>query len=432
MAIKYDSEANTKVASTLKESIDLINNGIGGSLTSDFAPLTDLGLFSSQISNLKKALDSFNRNQESFLTIVQNNKFQWGQVDDEVGIAVSDLNTEVTGSKTKSRRKSSGSSSSSGPSSSYHESSQETVAAGKSIKTEDVNNLVSKFDENTLLLVLKKIYAMNGNKNLGDLLTDQSKSGILLAYIKKILGDTTELSLLSNDESDLIQKLILTKLNKNNLDVTTEDGVSSLEKEVLEKMENVKDEGQLEKAIYGDNTTEVNLLGGDWIVAKTKTDLQTYASYISSHGVRQNANTSEWGDSCLAFAGAHAYDLYNGTKTSGGSAANYAHSSSFKDYIDDDKQKVLSKIYEEIMSGRPVVLQVNGNKAGTSRHFVTVVGFKKGVTSGSTLTDKDLLIVDSWDGKVERMDTDTSRFFTSGKDCHKDYSGYRLRVFKDA
>ena len=400
MAIKYDSEANTKVASILKESIDLINNGIGGSLTSDFAPLTDLGLFSSQISNLKKALDSFNRNQESFLTIVQNNKFQWGQVDDEVGIAVSDLNTEVTGSKTKSRRKSSGSSSSSGPSSSYHESSQETVAAGKSIKTEDVNNLVSKFDENTLLLVLKKIYAMNGNKNLGDLLTDQSKSGILLAYI--------------------------------NLDVTTEDGVSSLEKEVLEKMENVKDEGQLEKAIYGDNTTEVNLLGGDWIVAKTKTDLQTYASYISSHGVRQNANTSEWGDSCLAFAGAHAYDLYNGTKTSGGSAANYAHSSSFKDYIDDDKQKVLSKIYEEIMSGRPVVLQVNGNKAGTSRHFVTVVGFKKGVTSGSTLTDKDLLIVDSWDGKVERMDTDTSRFFTSGKDCHKDYSGYRLRVFKDA
>ena len=426
--VKYDSEANTKVASLLKQSVDLVNNGIGGSLASDFAPLTDLGLFSAQIAKLKKALDSLNKNIESFMTIVQNNKYQWGQVDDEVGTAVSDLNTEVTSSNKKRRTSSR---SSSNPNSNYHESNQETVAAGKSIKTEEVNDLVSKFDENTLLLVLKKIYEMKGKESIGDLLTDQSKSGILLAYLKKILGDTTELSLLSDSESDIIQKLILTKLNKNNLDVTTEDGVSALEKEVLEKMENVKDEGQLEKAIYGDNTTEVNLLGGDWIVAKTKTDLQTYASYVSSHGVRQNANTSEWGDSCLAFAGAHAYDLYNGTETSGGSAANYAHASSFEDYIDDDKQKVLSKIYDEIMSGRPVVLQVNGNKAGTSRHFVTVVGFKKGVTSGSTLSDKDLLIIDSWDGKIERMDTDTSRFFTTGKACHKEYSGYRLRVFKN-
>ena len=84
------------------------------------------------------------------------------------------------------------------------------------------------------------------------------------------------------------------------------------------------------------------------------------------------------------------------------------------------------------MSGRPVVLQVNGNKAGTSRHFVTVVGFKDVITDPTKLTEKDLLIIDSWDGKIERMDTSTSRFMTSGADCHKDYSGYRLRVLKSA
>jgi hypothetical protein len=82
------------------------------------------------------------------------------------------------------------------------------------------------------------------------------------------------------------------------------------------------------------------------------------------------------------------------------------------------------------MNGRPMVLQVNGNKAGTSRHFVTVVGFKEGVTSAKDLKETDLLIIDSWDGKIERMDTETSRFMTSGAQCHKDYSGYRLRVLK--
>ena len=82
------------------------------------------------------------------------------------------------------------------------------------------------------------------------------------------------------------------------------------------------------------------------------------------------------------------------------------------------------------MNGKPVVLQVNGNKAGTSRHFVTVVGFKDGVVSGSTLQETDLLIVDSWDGELESMDTEKSRFMTTGAACHKDYSGYRLRVFK--
>ena len=123
--------------------------------------------------------------------------------------------------------------------------------------------------------------------------------------------------------------------------------------------------------------------------------------------------------------------MYKGTTTNGSSAANYAHAAEFEDFMDDNKQVVLAKVYDEIMNGRPLVIQVNGNIAGTSRHFVTVVGFKKGVTK-STITEDDLLIMDSWDGKIERMDTENSRFMTSGADCHKDYSGYRLRVFKSA
>jgi hypothetical protein len=91
----------------------------------------------------------------------------------------------------------------------------------------------------------------------------------------------------------------------------------------------------------------------------------------------------------------------------------------------------MNKIYEEVNKRNPVILQVNGNSKGTARHFVTVVGYKDSVTSASDLSVKDLLILDSWDGCLERMDTKTSRFLTTGKQCgKKDYSGYRLQVVK--
>ena len=98
--------------------------------------------------------------------------------------------------------------------------------------------------------------------------------------------------------------------------------------------------------------------------------------------------------------------------------------------IVDSKEATLTTIYKEITAGKPVVLQVNGNKSGTSRHFVTVVGFKEGVNSASELKEEDLLIYDSWDGKVERMDTSSSRFMTTGKQTGKTYSGYYLRILK--
>ena len=112
-----------------------------------------------------------------------------------------------------------------------------------------------------------------------------------------------------------------------------------------------EDEEIYEVVKYGDNTIKVEALGNTWVVAKTAQELGSYVSYIKSNGVRQNANTAEWGDSCLAFAGAHTYDLYNGTQTSGPDAAGYAHAGAYEDFISDSKEETLSKIYDEIMNG---------------------------------------------------------------------------------
>lgn len=436
MAIKYDSEVNDKVVSILNESIEGLNSNFRNNLSNDFSPLTQVGLIASQINNLKTALDTLVSSCESLNSSIQNNKYQWAIVEKDIGSDINGLEDVTTsGGKTFNTT---GNSPYSG--STYYESSNggsssmTSIAPTVSVSTDEVKSFLTKIDNTTAIALLKRINKYRGDNDLLLLFTDPNYSGVLLSILKLILGDTSgTLTGTVDDIAKEIQKELLSKLNTEKYDLDTAEGLIEFEKAILKKLnDSTVDESALDTLLYGDHTVKIETLGGRWVVAKTVQDLSSYASYVQSAGVKQNANTAEWGDSCLAFAGAHAYDLYAGTCTSGPSAANYAHGSSFEDFIDDDKSKVLAKIYEEIMKGRPLVLQVNGNKAGTSRHFVTVVGFREGITSADQLTEKDLLIIDSWDGKVERMDTETSRFMTSGRDCHKDYSGYRLRVFKES
>ena len=180
------------------------------------------------------------------------------------------------------------------------------------------------------------------------------------------------------------------------------------------------------------NVKHIELLGGRWKVADTKISLTDYASQVASNKICQTNDTSKYGDYCLAFSYVHASNLKNGNVDSAEAAGHYAHAGEFYTFVNDDKQVVLNKIYEEINKGNPVILQVNGNSKGTVRHFVTVVGYSEGRTSGNDLLEKELLILDSWDGQIERMDTSSSRFMTTGKACGKtDYSGYRLQVLKE-
>ena len=178
-------------------------------------------------------------------------------------------------------------------------------------------------------------------------------------------------------------------------------------------------------------TVKLEALGGTWKVVNTKTSLTDYAKTVQQNKICQTNDTAKYGDYCLAFSYVHASNMKNGQVDNAAAAGNYKHSGEFYTFVNDDKQVVLNKVYDEINKGNPVILQVNGNSKGTVRHFVTVVGYKDSVTSGSTITEKDLLILDSWDGQVERMDTSSSRFLTTGKSCgKKDYSGYRLQVMK--
>jgi hypothetical protein len=173
--------------------------------------------------------------------------------------------------------------------------------------------------------------------------------------------------------------------------------------------------------------SESTLLNGNYKVIEPAVSVKSYLNTISSNRISQNNDTSIYGDQCLAFAYIHAYSLYSGdTSKRAKDSLDYVYASKFNGYVNDDKDAVLTNIYNELVQGKPVIIQVNGNKAGTSRHYVTVVGFKKDVRNARDLEESDLLIIDSWDGKLEPMGEQGSRFMVTGAACHKKYTGYQM------
>ena len=444
--IKYNSDIGDKIISDIKEASQIINNDISNKISSDFSDLTRVGLFSSQLNNIISASRGLAESYDEFASAISQSSAGWTEVVKEAekvaenfvekvetnqGIKKSSSSNNYLGGTNRSNRTNTGSNTNP---SGQDNSNIETVSKGREVSINDVKELIAKMDSNTMPILLQKINNLSEDESIVDLIINKEKSSILTVLLKKILGDTTEGTISVSLDTEDIQKIILEKINKDGLDLTTKEGKEALDKYLQEVLNMKLDDTVWYKSLYGDNVRKVDLsnmkdIGGTWVVAKTNQDFQSYDNYVLSKGVKQDSNKEKWGDKCLSFAEAHAYDLYHNTKTPGQQASEYTRGG-YTDFMDDDKQVVLSKIYDEITSGRPVVLQVNGNKAGTSRHFVTVVGFKDGVISGATLKESDLLIIDSWDGKIERMDTSTSRFMTSGAQCRKTYTGYRLRVFK--
>ena len=172
----------------------------------------------------------------------------------------------------------------------------------------------------------------------------------------------------------------------------------------------------------------------EYLVVDTKNDVISLANYVEGR-VSQNTPPG-YPDMCLSFAYYHAYKLYNGDPLSSMTAvegAKYHYGSFFTGVKNDSKQEILKVVYEQIKQGRPCILHVNGNTSGTSRHYVTVVGYKKTVTSGETMSETDLLIIDSYDGKLERMDKEGSRFMISGYDTGRKGAkayGYQVYILK--
>lgn len=195
---------------------------------------------------------------------------------------------------------------------------------------------------------------------------------------------------------------------------------------------NKEENGNISFGTGGSGTTiDVNVLNENYTVIQTPISVSEYVNLIKKAQIAETKDLKVYSDHCLPFAYIHSYSLFSGDASARAEdALEYKYASKFKGYDNDSKEDVLEKVYNEIINGRPCLIQVNGNKKGTSRHYVSVVGFKNSVKNAKALTEEDLLIIDSYDGKLERMDTETSRFMITGAACHKKYSGYQMYYIK--
>lgn len=148
----------------------------------------------------------------------------------------------------------------------------------------------------------------------------------------------------------------------------------------------------------------------DYVLIGGKNKLVNFINTLSANNVSQKAH-ERFSNFCLSFSYYHAYHFHtNNFDLSPLAASRYAEASHFQNFLSPNKQAVLKTVYNSLRQNKPVVLQVNGNAAGTTRHFATVVGYKNHVKSASQLQEEDLLIIDSWDGDLETMDAAKSRF----------------------
>ena len=282
-------------------------------------------------------------------------------------------------------------------------------------------NLVKNIDN--------KIIEIKKYNNLDESISDNTYSfnSMDLSATREELLALYNMTHNSQDDNSILGKL-KAQVEQNKLKKMF-GGISNKKEET--KTDVQKDTSSNINELDNSNCLDLSLLDENWKVVNTQIPISEYATLAYNKGIRQNSDSSRYGDLCLAFSYVHASNMYNGyTGDNAESAYNWKHAGEFTDYFNDSKTETLQTVYNEVKEGRPVIMQVNGNKTGTSRHFVTVVGVKSDVKSASEVQESDLLILDSWDGKLERMDTSTSRFMTTGAQTNKSYSGYYLRILK--
>lgn len=96
----------------------------------------------------------------------------------------------------------------------------------------------------------------------------------------------------------------------------------------------------------------------------------------------------------------------------------------------------MSTFLHKIHTKKPVIVHINGNVDGTSRHYSVIVGIKQTADS-SNLKETDFLLLDVWEGELEQLNGKgnnngvggNSRFMITGTATGREY-GYQLYIAK--
>ncbi|MBR1795714.1 C39 family peptidase [Candidatus Saccharibacteria bacterium] len=160
-------------------------------------------------------------------------------------------------------------------------------------------------------------------------------------------------------------------------------------------------------------TTSLSLMGENWSVADTAISVKDYQQYVYQKKIAQDKKSCDASGNCqtystlrespdngkcLNFSSVYLANLYYGEKVASdkdASAGRAGHTVQGNPYNTSSKQDLLKEIYNQINAGKPVIAKVAYSFEPNSRHFVVITGYKSSVTSADSLTENDLLILDT-------------------------------------
>ena len=172
-----------------------------------------------------------------------------------------------------------------------------------------------------------------------------------------------------------------------------------------------------------DEIIKVSLFGQNWNIINTKNTVLNMATRILQKGIRQDRDYSKYEKYSLAISYIYASCLFADNKELNEKIECFKHANQFKDIIVDKKEEAINVIMEEINKGNPVIAQIKEEEAN---RFIVIVGFKE-VRTKKKIEENDLLIMDSYDGKIKNIDS-KAMHIVNGKEINKYYDGYYLKT----
>ncbi len=204
----------------------------------------------------------------------------------------------------------------------------------------------------------------------------------------------------------------------------------------------LKDDNYVDSTLYvnpkdprptASGTTDYSFNGNDYSVLENVNNVK---STIDSKGYCQDVSGHT--DACLGFAYVYAdavttgdtsnikssSSVQSGVRNNGDITGKYSTR-----IVKESKSEIVKLIYDQLNSGKSCVMKVvgsynNSNPASPrSRHYVAAIGYKKGVDRNS-IKDTDLLLLDTWDGKIKPVVTEytSGRYLLDGRKASYGYS----------
>ena len=143
-------------------------------------------------------------------------------------------------------------------------------------------------------------------------------------------------------------------------------------------------------------------------VVNTPVDPITYADLVYDDVCTHPQGTDKYSGYCLCFCNYYVSGMIDGLTDIDVTVAKKKYRTSkqlsYKTEKYSDPNAMMARLYDLLNAGVPQILMVEAITHPGSRHFVTVVGYKSSVTRRDALRAEDLLVIDSFDGKLESMD----------------------------